>query len=117
MKPAAKIIKQVRRGVQSAAYGNMLYQKILEAGEAPERLHFTFPDLWPGDAQAGQALIAEQRQLFNDKFNTKKSLGTHLRNLRAVGSDNARQVALWLIEAWLDRYDSWHETEWASEIL
>ena len=90
MKPAAKILQKVRRGVQTVAYGNPIYRKILTSGEAPGRLHFTLPDLWPGDAQAGLALIGSQRSLFD-----RPSLphpGTAMRNLRAVGTDAARQA-------------------------
>jgi uncharacterized heparinase superfamily protein len=118
MKPATKIISQVRRGVQNVAYGNPIYQKILSAGNAPERLHFTLPDPWPGDAQAGLALIAGQRSMFeNAPAASLRHAGTHLRDLRAVGTDTARQMALRLINNWLHHHDSWNEDEWAPEIL
>lgn len=118
MKPATQILRQVRRGVQNVAYGNPIYNKILAAGDKSERLHFTLSDPWPGDAQAGLALIAGQRSMF-EKAPTYalRHSGMHLRNLRAVGTDAARQTALRLITNWLLHHDSWHEDEWAPEIL
>jgi uncharacterized heparinase superfamily protein len=115
MKPATKILQKVRRGVQNVAYGNPIYRKMLASGEAPGRLHFTLPDLWPGDAQAGLALIGSQRSLFD-----RPSLphpGTVLRNLRAVGTDAARQAALNIIENWLDHYEQWDDVEWEPEVI
>ncbi|MDP9126694.1 MAG: heparinase II/III family protein [Pseudomonadota bacterium] len=118
MKPAVKILDQVRRGVQNAAYGNVIYHKILSAGETPDRLHFTLPDPWPGDARAGLALIAAQPSMFDNSPSVSlRNAGLHLRNLRAVGTEAARRMALRLIETWLARHDSWHETEWAPDIL
>jgi uncharacterized heparinase superfamily protein len=118
MKPAAKIINHVRRGVQNAAYGNVLYQKILSSGDAPDRLHFTLADPWPGDAQAGLAMIATQRQMFDRGVAvTLRNMPEHLRNLRAVGTDAARHMALRLIEEWLHQFESWHESEWEPHIL
>ena len=113
---AVKLLKRARRGltekVQAAAYNNPLYQKILEAGPAPPgRLHFTLPDLWPGDAQAGLALIGAQGALFGPA--PPQQPATALRNLRAVGTDAARQTALRLIGDWLDRFDHWGSTEWS----
>lgn len=118
MKPATKILNQMRRGVQNVAYGNPIYQKILSSGEAPERLHFTLPDPWPGDAQAGLTLIAGQRTMFEKPPSAQlRQAGLHLRNLRAVGTDAARQMALRLIYNWLEHHDSWHEDEWAPGVL
>jgi len=111
MKPAAKILKKVRRGVQTVAYGNPLYQKMLASGEVPGRLHFTLPDLWPGDARAGLALIGSQRSLFESAAPLHPEAA--LRNLRAVGTDAARQTAVRIIENWLSRHDQWDDIEWA----
>ena len=118
MKPASKIIQKVRRGVKTAAYSNILYRKILASGAGTDRLHFTLPDPWPGDAQAGLALMTGQRSMFDG--NSAVSLrhaGTVLRNLRAVGTDAARQMAVRLIENWLAHHDNWSEEEWAPDVL
>jgi len=85
---------------------------MLMAGESPERLHFTLPDPWPGDSQAGLALIADQRMLFEGPISRP---GAVFRNLRAVGSEAARRRALALIEDWLDHHSEWDDVEWTPE--
>lgn len=118
MRPATKLLKQVRRGVRSAAYGNPIYQKILASGDAPNALRFTPPDLWPGEARAGLVLIAEQRSLFdNAGAVARRDMTDIIRGLRAAGTDAARLMALRMIEQWLTSYDNWHETEWAPGAL
>ena len=89
----------MRRGVQSVAYGNPLYQKILASGEIPQRLHFTPADPWPGDAQAGIALLSPQASMFDRAEQTAlRHAATALRNLRAIGTDAARIASVRLIE-------------------
>ena len=118
MKPAAKIFQKVRRGVQTVAYSNLLYRKILASGDGPDRLHFTLADTWPGDAVAGQALISGQRSMFDkDQTVSLRHAGSVLRNLRAVGTDAARQMAVRLIENWMRQHNSWSEAEWAPDVL
>lgn len=118
MKPASKIIQKVRRSVQTAAYSNILYRKILASGEGTDRLHFTLPDPWPGDAQAGQVLISGQQSMFENTSAVSLShAGMVLRNLRAVGTDAARYMAVKLIENWLNYHDNWSEEEWAADVL
>jgi uncharacterized heparinase superfamily protein len=115
MKPAERILRTVHRSMQTVAYGNPIYRKMLASGESPERLFFTLPDPWPGDSQAGLALISDQHSLFGDPALQRP--GAALRNLRAVGSDAARRRALALIEGWLDRHDQWEDVEWSPERL
>ena len=112
MKKAEKIFRTVHRSMQTVAYGNPIYKKMLASGESPQRLHFTLPDPWPGDADAGRSLISDQRTLFGGP--TLRP-GAALRNLRAVGSDAARARALMLIEDWLDQHDEWNDVEWTPE--
>ncbi len=121
MKPASKtlptkLIDKVRRGVKTVAYGNPLYQRIISSGEnIPDRLRFTLLDVWPGDAEAGRALISGQGALFDLSLPQRHAVA--LRNLRAVGSDAARQRARALIEHWLQRYDHWNDVEWAPDVM
>ncbi len=119
MSRAGKILQQVQRGVRSVTYGNPLYHRILSANVGAEELRFTPPDIWPGDAQAGMAIIADQRRLFADhrRFNKSGWQTEVIRDLRAVGSEVARRTVVSLIENWLQQYDSWNEAEWAADIL
>jgi uncharacterized heparinase superfamily protein len=113
---AATIVKKVRRSVKKAAYGNSLYQKILATGDTADRIHFAPPDLWPGDAQAGMALLAAQPSMFTKQSGTP-DFATDLRNLRAVGTDAARQMAIKLIANGLAQCEGWSEAEWAQASL
>ncbi|MDD3371633.1 MAG: hypothetical protein PHE27_07410, partial [Alphaproteobacteria bacterium] len=118
MNQAAKLIGKVRRGVQNVAYGNPLYQKILASGEIPLRLHFTPADPWPGDANAGMALLSNQPSMFPQVEEASvRNASSTLRNLRAVGTDAAREMCVSLIDKWLQQYDGWDKDEWLPENL
>ena len=115
MKPAAKILKSVRRSVQAVAYSNPLYQKMLAAGETPDRLFFTLPDPWPGDAQAGLALISAQGALFDQPVPPRHAVA--FRNLRAVGTPAAQHMIIRLIDSWIQQHDTWDDIEWSADIM
>lgn len=115
MKPAGKILQKVRRSVEAVAYGNPLYRKMLAAGETPDRLYFTLPDPWPGDSQAGLALMSTQGALFERPVSPRHAVA--LRNLRAVGTPAAQLRAIRLLENWLQQYDEWDVNEWAPDVL
>jgi hypothetical protein len=115
-KMSGKLLAKMRRGVQAVTYGNPLYQRILAATDGvPDRLFFTLPDIWPGDANAGRTLISDQGALFERPLPARPAGA--LRNLRAVGTDAARKMAIQLIDQWLQRYDHWHDVEWAPDIM
>ncbi len=116
---ARKIIGKMKRGVQNVAYGNPLYQKILAAGETPVALHFTPSDPWPGDANAGIALLSSgQASMFGPVVDASvRNAAVTLRNLRAVGTDAARDMCVTLIETWLRQFDGWDKDEWSPENL
>jgi uncharacterized heparinase superfamily protein len=117
-KPAKSLLKKIRHGVQSVAYSNALYRKMLASGAGADRLYFTLPDVWPGDAQAGMALMTGQRSIFDSSSTVSlRQAGTVLRNLRAVGTDAARRMAVELIANWLRHHDSWSEAEWMPDVL
>lgn len=118
-----KLLQQVRKRVQSVTYGSPIYRMMLDQGPVPDRLKWTLPDPWPGDAKAGQALIASQPGLFDAEgaaqLYSRQAIMTHdwLRDLRAVGSDQARRRAIALIEEWITEQDTWDEESWSPEIL
>jgi uncharacterized heparinase superfamily protein len=118
MNQAAKLIGRVRRGVQNVAYGNPIYQRILAAGETPMRLHFAPADPWPGDAAAGMALLSGQGCMFPlTEDSSLRNTSATLRNLRAVGTDAARERCVELIDNWLQHFDGWDKDEWLPEHL
>ena len=118
MKPAAKIIGKVRRGVEKVAYGNPIYQRILASGSTPDRLYFTPPDLWPGDAEAGMAMMAAQRNMFDMGVAARQNgMADDLRNLRAVGTDAARRMAVSVVTSSMERCASWNDSDWEPHLL
>lgn len=115
MRLKAKLLNKVRTGVRAVAYGNPVYQKLLASGEGTARLRFAPSDPWPGDFVAGLSALNEQPTLFD--LPSDRSPETMLRNLREVGTDEARHAALSLIDDWIDRHDRWSDGEWSPAAL
>ena len=108
------LLDRVSRKVKAAAYNNPLYRLTLEQGPVPEALRLALPDPWPGNAVAGQALIAAEPGLFDERRPTPRLTLGHewLRDLRAVGTERARRKAQGLLGDWLARKDHWQEASW-----
>lgn len=117
MTQAAKLFNKVKSGVRSIAYGNPIYQKILASGMPQTQLPFTPTDPWPGDAKAGQFLLASQTSFFEPDSIKAANTAAAMRNLRALGTDAARFACADLIDAWLKEFDGWNEAEWSAENL
>jgi uncharacterized heparinase superfamily protein len=123
MERPVNLLQQLRKRVQSVTYGSSIYRLMLDQGPVPERLRLSLPDPWPGDAQAGQKLIASQPGLFDFDRSfpavQKKRLLTHawLRDLRAVGSDMARRKAVSLISDWIEEQENWDDDGWSPEVI
>ncbi|MCL2469241.1 MAG: heparinase II/III family protein [Alphaproteobacteria bacterium] len=126
MNSPAKILRQIKRRVQSVTYGNPLYRLVLDQGEVAQKIGLSLPDLWPGDAQAGQMLIARQGSLLDPLegvFADQETPCCHLltqealRDLRAVGTERARQRAVVLIQEWMEDLSAWDEESWSPPVL
>lgn len=123
MESPAKLIHEIKRRVQSVTYGSPIYRMMLEQGPLPDRLRLSVPDLWPGDAKQGAALISNPLGLFDMdiilRAEQKRGLLTHdcLRHLRAVGSEAARRKSISLIHEWIEDQDQWDEDSWAPGVL
>ena len=117
------LLQEIRRRTQAVAYGSPIYRMMLEQGPVPDRLRLIVTDPWPGDAQAGQAMMAAPSGLFEAEtfrhLDKNRALLAHgwLRDLRAVGTESARRKALTLMEDWLDYQDVWQEEGWAPDVL
>ncbi len=123
MNSPVKMLRQIRKRVQSVTYGSALYKMMLDQGPVPERIRLSIVDPWPGDAKQGQALIASQPGLF-DMDAMVPSVGQRrflshewLRDLRAVGTDLARRKAVSLINEWIDDQEAWDDISWAPDVL
>lgn len=123
MESPVKLLHQLRRRVQSVTYGSPIYRLMLDQGPVPDRIRLQITDPWPGDAKAGQALIASQPGLFDTdaplRGEERRRFWMHegLRDLRAVGSDLARRKAVAMIHEWIEDQEIWDEESWAPDIL
>ena len=113
-------------------YRNPLYSYTL-LGRTPERLLGTPPELIHGDAALGQSilagtlLVARERQPFIDisdiAENTSPNWQAYLHgfswlsDLRAVGNNQARNLAKNHVSTWLNTYTKWSPLAWQSDIL
>ena len=166
-----KKISGLKSKLQTLAFSTRTYQNWLSREEA-EILRLVPVDIWPGQAQLGQACLtddfglgpesglgngAAEPMLFELHRQGGHSAGGHsagghaggsgkrnraalglggsagsagsggvdprfhdgawLRDLRALGGDEARRRARALIGAWLDRYANWEPEAWALPML
>ncbi len=124
MENPVKLLGQLRKRVQSVTYGSPIYRMMLDQSPVPDRIRLVLADPWPGDAKRGQALIAGQPGLFDQEESARDEkidpfFLSHewLRDLRAVGTDQARRKAVSLIREWLEGQETWDEAGWEPGIL
>lgn len=123
MNSPVRLVKQVKKRIQSVTYGSAVYRHMLDQGPMPERLRLSIVDLWPGDSTKGQAMVAGQPGLFDLDHDVpaekRRCVLTHewLRDLRALGTDMAKRKAASLIRDWISDQEDWDEEAWSPEIL
>ena len=121
-------LEELRR----VAFSNPLYAFSL-TGKTPARLLGTPPELLPGNAAAGQTLLAGAILHNGRRFafaGFDKGLSglsedqtdylhgfSWLSGLRRVGTLAARQEARRHISAWIDLYSRWHDAAWRPDLL
>ena len=113
-------------------FANPLYGLTL-SGRAQSEPKVTPPDPWPGDAEAGTAIVEGGFSLAGawhapglDPWRSPPGgeaaqAVLHgfawLRDLRALGTDAARGRARDLVFSWLDSCDDWHPVAWRPDVL
>jgi len=123
----------LRDGVEALAFGNPLYNMML-GGRTLSALPVVPQDLWPGDPARGSALLdgvfefAGQTLTLDASPNTEAFwqpegasdawyAGLHsfhwLRDLRALGGDEARRAARSLVFGWSYCHAVWHGDAWS----
>lgn len=124
-----------RDGVAQIAFGNPIYSLTL-GGRAPTALSVVPPDPWPGNAEAGAALLAGVYRFAGTAVNGDPNgeapwhpVGAPaawmdalhgfewMRDLRTAGGDNARRRARALVLSWLERNGTWNAQTWAPDVL
>ena len=105
-------------------------------GKSPTAPAIVPPDPWPGDVAGGNAVLAGQFRLVGQVLTLGQSATPDwqamnasagwldalngfdwMRDLRAVGGDNARRRARALVSDWLDRNQAWNGRSWAAKPL
>ena len=106
------------------------------AGGAPEAPAVVPPDPWPGDPLRGAAIRSGRFSFAGhsmtcatdpwaaaiiDGYPLRWQRAMHefswLRDLRALGGDDARQAARTLTAAWINQHARWSATAWRADIL
>lgn len=113
-------------------YGSSLYNLLLRR-RSLDRLEFIPPDGWPGDAVHGAAMVDgdfvfvgqlvrdPETVWWPDDVSDRWLAACHgfewLRNLRAVGSDTARNSARTLVLDWIATQGRWKKLSWRPDVL
>lgn len=126
---------RLRQGVANITYGNPLYSLML-GGKAPTALAIVPPDPWPGDVAHGNGILAGQFRLVGQVLTLEPTATPDwqatnassvwldalngfdwMRDLRAVGGDNARRRARALVSSWLNQNPNWNARSWSAKPL
>jgi uncharacterized heparinase superfamily protein len=116
----------------SLVYRNRLYLYTL-AGPTPKRLLGTPPELIPGNATAGQLIlagnliVAKERWPFTSVSDIPENASSDwqaylhgfrwLSDLRTMGNNKARLLAREHVATWLNTHTKWSPLAWQSDIL
>ncbi len=128
-----KIQDKVRCKASQLAYNSFLYNWSL-GGTIPQDLLFSPRDLWSGSAENARWLMnsgtftieGDHLELSNSNWHpedvdSKWIEHIHgfdwIRDLRALGGDQARRAARLMVENWIDNHENWHEVYWRPDIL
>ncbi|MGB4056493.1 MAG: heparinase II/III family protein [Alphaproteobacteria bacterium] len=125
------LIRQIRDNASHLACGNILYDWSLK-GDVPDRLNVKPTDPWAGNAEAGRWQCDGAFSLGGDQLSLRggcwEPVGVDgawldhmhgfewLRDLRALGGEEARQQALWLTESWIHYHPRWSSLAWRVDL-
>ncbi len=117
--------------VRRSLYGSGAYDILLRNG-APERVLGTPPALRPGDPEAGRAILNGAHTRHGKHVPlpmpakadiTETGVSRYaqefgwLADLRALGTDEAREFARQAVADWLDIFGRWHPYTWRAAIV
>lgn len=124
---------RLQKRVSRLACNTVLYNWSL-GGCVPEKILVSPVDIWPGNAEHGSWLIetgtfeyeGDHMEFRNADWDPKgieavwfTHLHTHdwLRDLKALGTNQARLSARAMVQSWMDDYPVWDERSWRTDIL
>ncbi len=121
-----------RYNVSKLLYATPVYRYTL-VSRAPRDLALVPPDAWPGSADRGAAIVSGEFSFIGETVSGGLQAWRPggmseawlaelhgfdwLRDLRALGGDNARRQARHLVGDWLVRQSNWHEVAWRPDVL
>jgi len=114
-----ELLQHIQKKASHLAFDNPLYHWSLKGG-VPDGFVASINDSWPGDAAAGRALCdsmvprdpdASEPKLLRSLFGFEA-----LRDLKAMGGDEARRCARALIENWMHRHGRWEALSWRPDL-
>lgn len=129
----SKITHAIRCQASRLTYNSPLYNWSL-GGTVPDKLLFSPADLWQGNADNARWLVhsgaftigGDRLELHNADWHPT-GVGPHwiehihgfdwVRDLRALGGDQGRRAARYMIEDWIHAHQNWDEVTWRSDIL
>lgn len=129
----ATLFDQLRHKAGCMAYNTVLYNWSLGGGAIPASFSCSLHDLWKGDSEKGKSVCQGVFELYGDHLELRgecwEPVGVSdewlsylhgfswLRDLRALGGDDARKHARLTVESWISRYSTWDEVFWRGDIL
>ncbi len=133
MSLAQKLQNKIRSHAGRLTYNSPLYNWSL-GGTIPDKLLFSPTDLWQGDADNARWLVhsgsftigGDRLELHNADWHPEDAGANWIehihgfdwvRDLRALGGDQGRNSARYMIENWIHNHQNWDETAWRSDIL
>lgn len=135
--PLTRAWDWLKEGVETLAFGNPAYNMML-GGRAVKALPAVPPDVWPGKASQGSAILegvftfagqsmpllaSPQTEAFwqpeegGDAWYAALHDFHWLRDLRALGTNEARRCARSLVFDWIYCHASWSSNAWAPELV
>ncbi|MGF1609545.1 MAG: heparinase II/III family protein [Kiloniellales bacterium] len=129
--PRQQLLARLSYGLRQPLFRTPLYRLLL-AGRGPTALKVTPSDPWPGNAEAGSAIIQGNFTLLGStvrrpmplwlpieisrRWSEEINSFSWLRDLRAAGGDTARRTARQLVAAWVDANRRWHPITWDPQV-
>lgn len=128
-----RVLQDWRKQAETAAHGSNIYNWLLSSGALPRGFAVKMIDPWPGQVESGRAMckglfisggasipFAHDLWSETDQYPQWTPIlhgFTWLRDLRALGGDQARRLARQIVDRWMDYNDRWTASIWRADIL
>jgi uncharacterized heparinase superfamily protein len=134
VKQPVQLWHDVRQQVRQAACGSPFYNWLLSSSAPPSQLAVRLADPWTGNQDAGRKMccgffpVGEgggfrfYDDVWDDAVNHPDAFDalqgfSWLRDLRALGGDQPRRLARYLVDRWMNAHDRWDALSWRPDLL